>query len=305
MKKNHQPLVYNSLTRLNKDLGLPQPLHPLITISDLNECTGDLSELALGAMLNFYLISLKKSFSGSIRYGQHYYDYDGGGLSFVAPNQLMGSNGDEDECEGLTLMIHPDFLKHYPLAGTIKSYGFFSYLASEALHLSGKEQEIISVIFINIRQELEQRLDHFSQNIIISQLESLLNYSDRFYSRQFLTRKPVNNDLLSKMESLLEDYFSKNNTLKMGLPSVQYLAEHLTLSPSYLSDMLRILTGLNAQQHIHQKMIEKAKEHLAMRKLTVAEIAYQLGFEHPQSFSKVFKKKTNLSPQEYRRSILS
>ncbi|PWV56336.1 AraC family transcriptional regulator [Chitinophaga sp. S165] len=304
MKKVHKPRIYNSLIELNRDLGLPEPLHPLITISDFSETDENLSaDISDGVMMNFYQISFKDSFSGTIRYGEMHYDFANGGLSFTAPNQLLGTGGHEDECEGSTLLIHPDFLKGSSLAAGIRDYNFFSYTANESLHLSQKEKEVILAIFSQIKEELVQRIDKFSQKIIISHIESLLNYSDRFYHRQFMTRISVNEDLLTRMESLLASYFNSDEALRKGLPTVQYLAEKLLLSPGYLSDMLRSLTGLNAQQHIHQKMIEKAKEYLALGHLSVSEISYLLGFEHPQSFSKIFKKKTDLSPNEYRHSL--
>jgi AraC-like DNA-binding protein len=281
------------------DLGLPEPLHPLITITNFRTCTKDVSYLGeAGVLLNFYLISLKNSFTGTVRYGQNFYDYDNGGLSFVSPNQLQASDGYEEECEGVCLVIHPDFFNNYPIAKTIKNYGYFSYAANEALHLSEKEKIIVTEIYRNIEEELKQRIDAFSQNIIISQIESLFNYCDRFYQRQFMTRKVVNNDLLFKMESLLDQYFNQKSA-KDGLPTVQYLADQLGISSSYLSDMLRTLTGLNAQQHIHQKMIEKAKEYLVAGDLSIAEIAYKLGFEHPPSFTRIFKRKLNLTPHQY------
>jgi AraC-like DNA-binding protein len=204
---------------------------------------------------------------------------------------------------GHTLLIHPDFIRNYPLGKTIKNFGFFSYSVNEALHLSEKERVIIISIFKNIEDELQSTIDDFSQDVIIAQIELLLNYSNRFYKRQFITRKAVNNDLLAKSENLLNDYFNNETTLKKGLPTVQYLAEQLNISPRYLSDMLRSLTGQNAQQHIHHKLIEKAKEILSISNLSVAEVAYQLGFEHPQSFNKLFKSKTNLSPLEFRQSF--
>lgn len=304
MKKVHKPRIYNSLIELHRDLGLPEPLHPLITISDFSESDENVpSDISDGVMLNFYQISFKDSFTGTIRYGENRYDFNNGGLSFTAPNQLMGTGGQEDECEGITLLIHPDFLKGSPLATGIRDYNFFSYTANESLHLSQKERTVILSIFNQIKDELAQRIDKFSQKIIISHIESLLNYSDRFYHRQFMTRISVNEDLLSRMEALLTSYFNGDDALRKGLPTVQYLAGKLLLSPGYLSDMLRSLTGLNAQQHIHQKMIEKAKEYLTLGQLSVSEISYLLGFEHPQSFSKIFRKKTNLSPNEYKRSL--
>jgi AraC-like DNA-binding protein len=239
-----------------------------------------------------------------LKYGQGYYDFDEGGLMFAAPNQIVGGNNDTAKCTaGYTLLIHPDFFRNYPLAKKIKQYGFFSYSANEALHLSDKEKATIISIFKIIEEELNSRIDDFSQDVIISQIELLLNYSNRFYKRQFITRKAVSNDLLQKLEDILDEYFNNEKSLSQGIPTVQYLSEQVNISPSYLSDMLRSLTGQNAQQHIHHKLIEKAKEKLSVTSLSVSEIAYELGFEHPQSFSKLFKTKTKLSPLEFRRSF--
>ncbi|MDB4901990.1 MAG: Helix-turn-helix protein [Mucilaginibacter sp.] len=305
-KSNHQPYIFNSILELHRALGIPQPPHPLITLIDYTNIMDDVSEIAKkGVMMNFYNISYRRYFSGTIRYGQHYYDFDEGGLWFMAPNQMMGETerGQNDQCEGLSLLIHPDFLFGYPLAPGIKKYGFFSYAANEALQLSEKEKETIRGVFKNIQDELDQRIDHFSQDVIINQIELLLNYSNRFYHRQFLTQKAVNHGILARVEFQLDEYYKAANGLNKGLPTVQYLADKLDMSASYLSDILRSLTGLNAQQHIHQKLIEKAKEYLTTGILSVAEVAYQLGFEHPQSFSKIFKKKTNLTPIEFKHSF--
>jgi AraC-like DNA-binding protein len=189
------------------------------------------------------------------------------------------------------------------LAKNINNYGFFSYSANEALYLSEKEKITISEVFEHILQELNSRIDDFSQDVIISHIEVLLNYSNRFYKRQFITRKAANHDILTQLEDILNQYFNDEKTLIKGLPTVSYLAEALNLSPRYLSDMLRALTGQNTQQHIHEKMIEKAKEFLASDHLTVAEVAYHLGFEHPQSFNKIFKKKTNQTPVTFKQSF--
>ena len=256
--------------------------------------------------MNFYKISYKAKLSGRLRYGQHYYDFDEGGLLFASPNQIIGATDDEntqEDCSLYALLIHPDFFLGYPLAKKIRQYGFFSYSINEALHLSEEEKETIISIFKMIQSELNGRIDDFSQDVVISQIELLLNYANRFYKRQFITRKAVNNDLLQKLEDLLEDYFTHHTSLNQGLPTVGYLAEHMNLSASYLSDMLRSLIGQNAQQYIHGKLIEKAKEKLSTTSLSVSEVAYELGFEHSQSFSKLFKTKTNLSPLEFRRSF--
>ena len=300
--KKKQPTFFDSLSKLYKALNMPAPQHPLIAVSNFYEAEGG-EELAEGVLLNFYQIAIKNYFEGSIKYGQTLYDFNEGGLLFTAPNQLLASGGGEDECEGLTLIFHPDFLKGHDLADKIKSFGFFRYDTNEALQLSAKEKSTVLAIFQNIQDELSQRIDHFSQDVIIRQIELLLTYSERFYERQFITRKFIHNDLLTHLEKYLNAWFDENKSVEKGLPTVQDLPRELALSPGYLSDMLRNLTGLNAQQHIHQKLIERAKALLAANKLSVSEIAFRLGFEHPQSFSKLFKQKTNLSPNEYKNSL--
>lgn len=284
-------------------LGLPQPKHPLISLINNEDHPVEMNGQPNSHILNFYKISYKPKLSGRLKYGQSYYDFDEGGLLFAAPNQIIGHDEDlsSSVCSLFTLLIHPDFLLSYPIAKKIKSYGFFSYSANEALHLSEKEKTTIITIFKNIEEELNSRIDDFSQDVIITQIELLLNYSNRFYKRQFITRKVLNNDLLQKLEELLEEYFNDQVTMLKGLPTVQYLSDHLNVSPSYLSDLLRSLTGQNAQQHIHQKLIEKAKEKLSGTNLSVSEVAYELGFEHPQSFNKLFKAKTKVSPLAFRK----
>src|SRR5690606_5519580 len=278
--------------------------HPLISVINGAHDQVDMNGFRQNHVLSFYKISYKPKLSGKLKYGQTYYDFDGGGLLFASPGQVIGSNdNDGSGCSAYTLLIHPDFFLGYPLAKTVKQYGFFSYSTNETLHLSDEEREIILSIFSMIEDELNSRIDDFSHNVVIAQIELLLNYANRFYKRQFITRKAASNDLLQKLETLLDDYFNNETSLSKGIPTVGYLAEHLNLTPSYLSDMLRSLTGQNAQQHIHDKLIEKAKEKLSTTRLSVSEVAYTLGFEHSQSFSKLFKTKTNLSPLEFRRSF--
>ncbi len=303
MEKISNAYRIDSITQAHKLLHLPKPLHPLISLVDTSAITIDLRNMPNPHVLHFYKISYRAKLSGKVRYGQGYYDFDEGGLLFAGPNQVIGSDDDNGDNSGYTLLIHPDFLLGYPLTKKIKQYGFFSYAANEALHLSDKEKETIITIFKIIEEELSSRIDDFSQDVIISQIELLLNYANRFYKRQFITRKAVSNDLLQRLEHITDDYFNSETSLRQGLPTVQYLAEQLHLSPGYLSDMLRSLTGQNAQQHIHDMLIEKAKEKLSTTGLTVSEIAYELGFEHPQSFSKLFKTKTKLSPLEFRQSF--
>ncbi|HEY1871438.1 MAG TPA: helix-turn-helix transcriptional regulator [Chitinophagaceae bacterium] len=304
MKKGEQiPHKFKSLSELHRVLGLPKPLHPLISLVENKENEIDTNKLPGFFTHDFYKISYKINLSGKIKYGQSYYDFDEGGLLFKAPNQVSAHGEINQDHSGFTLLFHPDFFSGYPLAKKIKQYGFFSYSVHEALHLSEKEKATIISIFKNIDEELQNRIDDFSQEVIISQIVTLLSYSNRFYKRQFITRKSANSNLLEKLEEFLDNYFRNEKSLTQGIPTVQNLADTLNISPSYLSDMLRSLTGQNAQQHIHNKLIEKAKEKISTTSLTISEIAYQLGFEHPSSFNKLFKSKTNLSPLEFRQSF--
>jgi AraC family transcriptional regulator, transcriptional activator of pobA len=216
---------------------------------------------------------------------------------------LSVSSAENYKVSGWWLVFHADFILNYTLGKKIKEYGFFSYAVNEALHLSDREEQMLEGIFKNIEQEYQTSIDQFSQDVMIAHLELLLNYCNRFYNRQFLTRKMASNDLLTKLDNILTDYFNNELVQKFGLPSVQYISEQLGVSANYLSDMLRTITGQNTQQHIHNKLIEKAKETLTTTNLSVSEIAYQLGFEHPQSFNKLFKSKTNQTPTEFRTSF--
>lgn len=302
MKNKEQSIrKINSVKELHSFMGLPSPLNPLITIIDHAETTNSRPSSNQKLLLEFYNISIKRSFKGQLKYGKYHYDFDDGTMSFIAPNQIIGVDSDEDRNnDGWSLLFHPDLIRQYPLGKAIKNYGFFSYAVNEALHLSNEEEKTIEAIIKNIQNEINSRIDNFSQDVMVSNLELLLSYCNRFYSRQFITRKMAKNDLLTSFDTVLENYFSNNTDLK--LPTVEKLANELNVSSSYLSDMLRNLTGQNTQQHIHNKLIEKAKEILTTTDSNVSEIAYQLGFEYPQSFSKLFKSKTNLTPIEYRHS---
>ncbi|MFP3590644.1 helix-turn-helix domain-containing protein [Chryseobacterium sp. SIMBA_038] len=301
-KKENAPLKISSISELHQILQLPKPLHPMISLIDNTQMVINKDMLKRNFIMEFYKISYKFSENGKMGYGQGYYDFNEGGMMFTAPNQIL-STDEEAYYHGYTLLIHPDFLRNYPLAKTIKKFGFFSYDTNEALHLSDKEKTIVVGLLNNILGELNTAIDEISQDVIVSYVEVLLNYSNRFYKRQFITRKSFSNDLLTKMEDLLDNYFNQQETLTKGLPTVEFLASELNLSPHYLSDMLRNLTGQNAQQHIHEKLIEKAKEYLTTTNFSVAEVAYQLGFEHSQSFNKLFKKKTDTTPLIYRQSF--
>ncbi len=241
-----------------------------------------------------------------MRYGQQASDFDGGVLFFMAPGQLFSvtiEKGAIYKPEGWMILIHPDFLWNTALAKTIKQYEFFNYSVYEALHLSDKEEHMLNAIAGNIEQEYHANIDRFSSSVIIAQLELLLTYSERFYQRQFITRKIANHEILTRLEDHLSDYFNSGALAKQGLPSVTHIAETLNISPGYLSGLLKSLTGQSTQQHLHNKLIELAKEKLSATNLSVSEIAYELGFEHLQSFSKLFKTKTSLSPLEFRHSF--
>jgi AraC family transcriptional regulator, transcriptional activator of pobA len=291
----------DSVSEIHRMLGLSGPMHPLISLMDASNGEIDMSRLPDSYVTGFYKVSFITKLGGQFKYGQGYYDFDEGSLLFTAPNQIVGNSGEKyTDNAGYSLIIHPDFLQGYPLARKIKQYGFFSYASNEALHLSEQERTTMQSIYTIIQQELNSRIDDFSHEVIIAQIELLLSYAKRFYKRQFLTRQSANSDLLQQLEELLNTYFEEDKPVAQGVPTVQYLADQLHYSPNYLSDMLRSLTGLNAQQHIHQKLIERSKELLSTTKLTVSEVAYELGFEHPQSFSRLFKIKTRISPAQFR-----
>lgn len=284
-------------------LGIAGPVHPLISLLDTRDERINLSRLPVSYVTTLYKISFINKLGGKFRYGQGYYDFDEGSMVFTAPNQIVGSTAIYKGNEGYSLIFHQDFLHGYPLAAKIKQYGFFSYASNEALHLSEQERTTISSIFNIIQEELNSRIDDFSQEVVIAQIELLLSYAKRFYKRQFLTRQPATSNLLQQVEELLNTYFKEGKAVDGGVPTVQYLSDRLNYTPNYLSDMLRSLTGLNAQQHIHEKLIERSKELLSTTTLTVSEVAYQLGFEYSQSFSRLFKTKTKLSPVQFRQTF--
>jgi len=290
----------NTISEFHRLLSLPEPRHPLVSVVNLNESVFLEDEIWKGFVNRFYCVALKREAKGKIRYGQQHYDYDKGVLSFTAPNQVQQLDLQNMECgSGYLLIFHPDFLLQHTLANTIHQYGFFDYAVNEALHLSAEEEQDLIAILDKIDKEC-RLIDKHTQDIILTQIESLLKYSNRFYERQFLTRKNNNSGLLTRFEQLIDDYF--NNDIQ-GLLTVQHIAAQMNLSPNYLSDLLRVHTGQNTQQHIHEKLIAKAKEKLSTTNLSISEIAYTLGFEHPQSFSTLFKKKTSLSPLEFRQSF--
>lgn len=298
-RKESKILNIDTVKEVHSLMGLPGALNPLITIIYHSQTKEIHLPVQQKLLMNFYNITIKKGFKGKLKYGKNHYDFDEGIMSFVAPKQIIYIDNIEDRnTEGWSLLFNPDLIRTYPLGKAIKQYGFFSYAVNEALHLSSHEEKTIENIVQNIQNEIDSRLDNFSQDVIVSNLELLLNYCNRFYNRQFISRKMASNDLLIRFENILEDHFYSNSVSK--LPTVEKIASSLNVSPPYLSDMLRSVTGQNTQQHIHNKIIEKAKEILTTTDLSVSEVAYSLGFEYSQSFSKLFKNKLNVSPGEYR-----
>lgn len=296
------PIRIKSIADGHRLAGLEKPNHPLISIVDVSNFKNHSDTTAV--IFDFYAVSIKRG-CNNLLYGQQRYDFDEGLMAFMAPGQILRGEegGMPPDLKGWMLFIHPDFLWNTPLAKKIKQYEFFNYAINEALFLSDKEESMINSIVENIRQEYQANIDKFSQDVIIAQLELLFTYAERFYERQFITRKKSNHQILDRLEIWLADYFNSEDLATKGLPAVQTIAEALHVSPSYLSSLLKSLTGQSTQQHIHNKLIEKAKEKLSTTGLSVSEIAYQLGFEHPQSFNKLFKSKTNTSPLAFRQSF--
>ncbi|MEI3796530.1 MULTISPECIES: helix-turn-helix domain-containing protein [unclassified Chitinophaga] len=298
---------FNTITEYHRAVGLPNPAHPLISVVHLDDIQQPIADIPFSLIYDFYSISLKKMQHARFKYGQQASDFDEGVLFFMSPGQLFGidlpHNSEVKRPEGWMILIHPDFLWNTPLAKNIRQYEFFSYSVYEALYLSDKEEAMITAITRQIEQEYNANIDRFSQSVIIAQLELLLTYSERFYQRQFVTRKIASHELLTRLEDFLSAYFSSGALAQKGLPSVTLIAETLNISPGYLSSLLKSLTGQSTQQHLHNKLIELAKEKLSTTNLSISEIAYELGFEHLQSFSKLFKTKTNLSPMEFRQSF--
>jgi len=295
-----------SITEFHRARGLQTPEHPLISVVNYASVILSPENNNINWVLDFYSISLKKNLAVKIKYGQQKYDFDEGVMFFIAPGQVFSievpQEGERNK-SGWMLLIHPDFLWNTHLAKTIKQYAFFGYAINEALFLSEREEARTNNIIDTIRQEYYTNIDEFSQKIIISHIEALLNYADRFYHRQFITRKISNHQILERLEQLLDFCFESETLATNGIPSVQFISEKLNISPNYLSNLLKALTGQSTQHHIQNKLIDIAKGKLSTTHLTVNEIAYELGFEHPQSFRKLFKSQTKMSPLEFRQSF--
>ncbi|MBS7564785.1 helix-turn-helix transcriptional regulator [Mucilaginibacter sp. Bleaf8] len=298
---------FKTIAEFHHFVGLPAPLHPLISVVNVANVPHSDKTESLNIAMEFYAISVKRMINFKVHYGQRPFDFNNGIMSFMSPNQVLNINVDDKrkktEKSGWVIYIHPDFIWNTALAKTIRRYDFWDYSLNEALFLSEKEEATISSLIQCIFEEYQANIDRFSKSIIISHIEALLNYADRFYHRQFITREKSNHQILEQVETLLTEYFNTEDMLSKGLPTVAYLAESLNLSPKYLSSLLKVLTGQNTQQHIHEKLIEKAKEKLSTTELSISEIAYGLGFEHLPSFSKLFKAKTSKSPLAFRASF--
>lgn len=289
-----------SISQLHQLLQLPKPRHPMVSLTRFEDFPEIKIEQRTRLLTDFYQVTLKTECPCKIQYGQSTFDFDEGVMSCFAPRQVSFIDKDFVPAKaGWQLSIHPDFLRNSFLGGKMKSYGYFDYAVNEALILSDDEQQAIETIFIQLQKELSLPIDNFSQQVCIANIELMLTYCDRYYNRQFITRKTVNNDLLNSVEKILNNYFESDQA-DNGLPSAQFLAEELHLSSKYLSDCLKQLTGSTTQQLIHEKLIDRAKERLSTTQLSVSEIAYQLGFDYPQSFSKLFKTKTRQTPLEFR-----
>jgi AraC-like DNA-binding protein len=275
--------------------------HPLVAVVDFSKTTDHIEE-ETRITTDFYSVMFKNYCKSALTYGRKAIDFNEGSLICMAPNQVITIDTEIEprgNPMGWGLFFHPDLIRNTSLNAKMKDYSFFSYEIAEALHLSEKEKQLLFECIVKIQSELKENIDDYSQTIIVSTIELLLNYCNRFYGRQFITRKATNRDILEKVEVLLKEYFS-NKRDSFGLPTVKYLADAVNLSPGYLGDLLKKETGLNAQEHIHHFIIEAAKNILLYSNQSISEIAFQLGFEYPQYFSRLFKQKTGTTPLEYR-----
>ncbi len=291
-----------SITDLHTLFNLGNSFHPLVTVLDFSKVTENVAEYSK-ITTDFYSIMFKNYCKNKIKYGRKAIDFQDGNLICIAPNQTIDMDNEEEEREdkmGWGLFFHPDLIRATTLNEKLKDYTFFNYEISEALHLSDKEKGVLYECVQKIQAELQENIDVYSQYIIVSTIELLLNYCSRFYGRQMITRSQNNKLTINQIESILTHYFSTNTIQEQGLPTVKYLAEKVHLSPSYLSDLLKKETGKNAQEHIHFYLIEEAKNLLLNSEKNVNEIAYNLGFEYPQYFNTLFKKKTGRTPKEFR-----
>lgn len=292
----------NNIAQVHDFYGLEKPMHPLVSVIPIDEKITGIDYGDANYAFDFYHISLKLGIAGSLIYGRNSYDFQEGTIVFIKPNQTVKVEQNEGPIEGSgwTLIFHPDLIRKSELGRTIDNFSFFSYDVHEALHLSEKERDSLTDLVHKIESEYNQHIDKHSQELIISNIELLLKYCSRYYDRQFYTRSNLNKDFITQFESLLSTYFNSEKPLELGVPSVKYFGSEMNMSSHYLSDMLRKETGSGAQDHIYKHLIERAKTLLLGSNDTISQVAYSLGFEYPNHFSKLFKKKVGMSPAEYR-----
>ncbi len=291
-------LKLDNISQFNTLRGI-ETLHPLVSVFDFT--TMKLIPEAR-AQYGYYCVFLKEANCGDLKYGCNYYDYQEGTMVFIAPGQIVGigSKPGSPKPKGWGLLFHPDIIRGTSLGQSMKDYSFFSYESNEALHISEKERQTVMDCLKKIESELNQAVDKHSKRIIADNIELLLNYCLRFYDRQFITRSNVNKDILVRFEKLLDNYFNSEIAGNNGLPTVKYCADRLNLSPNYFGDLIKKETGIGPLDHIQLKIIEIAKQKVFNTSKSIGEIAYELGFKHPQHFSRMFKKSTGYTPNEYK-----
>ncbi len=295
-------LRISSIAQVYEALGLSKAYHPLVSVFSHHDLKSMKEYVNIPIHLDLYHITFKMCSEGVIQYGRNSYDFQEGTMLFTRPGQVLSFREwrEEDGQGGWTLFFHPDLIRKSDLGNNIDQYRFFDYDVNEALHLSEDEKKTLLDIIDKIIKEYTANLDRHSQKLIVSNIELLLDYCIRFYDRQFYTRTNLNSDFVSRYERWLSEYMKSESLKESGLPSVALCADHFNLSPSYLSDMLKKETGKSAQEHIHYYIIDRAKTILLNSQRTIGEIAYELGFEYPQYFSRLFKAKTGLTPGDFR-----
>lgn len=291
-----------TVAEVHSFFGYPEPKHPLVSVLPIDEVMMTANYGDHTYIFDLYQISLKKGIQGNITYGRNHYDFHNGTIVFTQPNQSLKMEVGEDysNASGWTIVFHPDLIRKSELGRIIDQYSFFSYSVNEALHLSEEEQESLTELAFKIEKEYQQKLDRHSQELMVSNIKMLLDYCTRYYDRQFYTRTNLSQDLVTRFEGLLSDYFKEGKQNKQGVPSVKYFGAAMNMSAHYLSDLLKKETNRSAQDHIYFHLINKAKTRLLNSEQTISQVAYSLGFEYPNHFSKLFKSKTGMSPAEFR-----
>ncbi|WP_299537320.1 AraC family transcriptional regulator [Ulvibacterium sp.] len=295
-------ITISSISQAHQLLGLQPPKHPLVSLINIKDLPLDTDFGDVRFMLELYMVSLKDGVSGSMGYGRNSYDFTNGTMIFSKPDQVLFTESKEieDDAKGWMLLFHPDLIRRSELGKQMDSYSYFSYNVHEALHLSEDEKSTLTDLVRKIDMEYNQNIDKHSQKLIVSNINLLLDYCTRYYDRQFYVRANLNQDLISNFDHLLKDYFNSEKPVELGLPTVQYCGMQLHMSPNYLGDLLKKETGKTAKDHIHSYVINRAKNKLLGTTESISEIAFDLGFDYPQHFSKLFKKKTGMSPAKYR-----